>query len=50
VPSAEVLSLSLKSMVEEFVLSASNEIIVAMIKGGRFHTRATCEALKVSDD
>ena len=50
VPSAEALSLFLNSIVELVVLSANKEISVAMIKGGRFHTRATCEALKVSDD
>lgn len=47
VPSAEALSLILKSMVELFVLSASKDLIVAMIKLGRFHTRATCKALKL---
>ena len=50
VPSAEGLSLFLNSIVELDVLLANKDLSVAMIKGGRFHTRATCEALKVSDD
>jgi hypothetical protein len=50
VPSADALSLFLKSREELVVLSDNKDLSVAMIIGGRFHTRATCKALKVSDD
>lgn len=46
VPSAEALSLFLNSIVELDVLLANKDLSVAMIIGGRFHTRASLQSIK----